>query len=137
MFLRRPSIHKVSGHAGLRMVALEDQRPLTSQVTVGLVSLSKKGAVLLLDSPFIDGSHVLMDVHNITPKLAQVRPLGPEAQEGPALVGEVARFDRLEEDGQVRFLLEVAWTPAGQEARGQLLKQLQQAAKQPLAGEAS
>lgn len=109
------------------MVAVEDLRPLTSQVKVGINAINKKGAVLILDSPFIDGSHVLMDVHNIIPKLAQVAPLSPDENPGPALNGEVTRFDRLELEQGVRFLLELSWIGASGEARQQALKRLQQA----------
>ncbi|CAO0821988.1 hypothetical protein DFAR_2770009 [Desulfarculales bacterium] len=40
---------KIIGHAGLRMVTLDDFRPLTAQVKVGINAISRKGAVLILD----------------------------------------------------------------------------------------
>jgi hypothetical protein len=126
MFSQRPGEAKIIGQAGLRMVALDDLRPLTSQVPVGINAINKKGAVLILDSPFIDGSHVLMDVHNIIPKLAQVAPLHQEPEDGAALNGEVVRFDRLELTQGVRFLVELAWTGSPGESRQQVLKRLQQ-----------
>ena len=127
MFARRGIADKLIGQAGLRMVAQDDLRILTSQVKVGLLAVGKKGAEFLLDSPFIDGSHVLMDVHNITPKWAMVIPLDDGAGDpAPGLIGEVVRFNRLEKGGQVRFLLEVTWVPAGPagEERARLLKHL-------------
>ncbi|MBI4800043.1 MAG: hypothetical protein HY794_15210 [Desulfarculus sp.] len=127
MFAQRPSDWRIIGQAGLRMVALDDARPLTSQVKVGVNAINKKGAVLILDSPFIDGSHVLMDVHNIIPKLAQVAPWGQDQESGPALSGEVVRFDRLELPDGVRFLVELLWTGGSNEQRQQALKRLQQA----------
>jgi hypothetical protein len=128
MFSRQPSPDKIIGQVGLRMVAQDDLRFLTSSVRVGLKSLGKKGAELLLETPFIDGSHVLMDVHNITPTLAMVTPLD-EAEtdaEPPGLVGEVVRFNRLDQGGLVRFLVEVAWVAAGPggEERSRLLRRL-------------
>ena len=125
MFAQRPSPPRIISHAGLRMVAQDDLRPLTSQVKVGVSALNKKGAVLILDSPFIDGSHVLMDVHNIIPKLAQVAPWGQEYGDGPALSGEVVRFDRLESPQGASFLVELAWAGGGED-RKQALKRLQQ-----------
>jgi hypothetical protein len=127
MFSQRPNDTRIIGQAGLRMVAQEDLRPLTSQVKVGINAINRKGAVLILDSPFIDGSHVLMDVHNIIPKLAQVAPWSQEPQAGPALNGEVVRFDRLELEQGVRFLVELTWTGGSGETRQQVLKRLQQA----------
>lgn len=128
MFSRQPSPDKIIGRAGLRMVAQDDLRFLTSSVQVGLASLGKKGAELILDTPFIDGSHVLMDVHNITPKLAMVIPLdeGDPGEDARGLVGEVVRFNRLDQGGTVRFLVEVAWVSAGPggEERSRLLKRL-------------
>ncbi|MFH1060289.1 MAG: hypothetical protein V1797_16625 [Pseudomonadota bacterium] len=128
MFSRQPSPDKIIGRVGLRMVAQDDQRFLTSLVPVGLSSLGKKGAELILDTPFIDGSHVLMDVHNITPKLAMVVPLEDAAADPDArgLAGEVVRFNRLDQGGVVRFLVEVAWVTAGAsgEDRTRLLKRL-------------
>ena len=128
MFARRGIADKLIGQAGLRMVAQDDLRVLTSQVKVGLLSIGKKGAEFLLDSPFIDGSHVLMDVHNITPKWAMVLPWSAAGEDAPSqgLIGEVVRFNRLDREGQVRFLLEVAWVPAGPvgEERARLLKRV-------------
>ncbi len=127
MFSQRPSDTRIIGQAGLRMVALDDLRPLTSQVKVGINTINKKGAVLILDSPFIDGSHVLMDVHNIIPKLAQVAPLSQTPEGGAAaLNGEVVRFDRLELEQGVRFLVELTWIGGSGESRQQALKRLQQ-----------
>lgn len=133
MFARRGIADKLIGQAGLRMVAQDDLRVLTSQVKVGLLSVGKKGAEFLLDSPFIDGSHVLMDVHNITPKWAMVLPLDNGAEEPvQGLIGEVVRFNRLERENQVRFLLEVAWVSAGPtgEDRTRLLKRLSKPARE-------
>lgn len=127
MFSQRPGDWRLIGQAGLRMVALDDARPLTSQVKVGINSINKRGAVLILESPFIDGSHVLMDVHNIIPKLAQVAPWGERPEGAPALNGEVVRFDRLELAQGVRFLVELVWTGGTGEQRQQALKRLQQA----------
>lgn len=127
MFARRGIADKLIGQAGLRMVAQDDLRVLTSQVKVGLLNVGKKGAEFLLESPFIDGSHVLMDVHNITPKWAMVLPLDNGAEESAqGLIGEVVRFNRLERENQVRFLLEVAWVAAGPtgDERTRLLKRL-------------
>jgi len=133
MFARRGVTDKLIGQAGLRMVAQDDLRVLTSQVKVGLLSVGKKGAEFLLDSPFIDGSHVLMDVHNITPKWAMVLPLDNGAEEpAQGLIGEVVRFNRLERESQVRFLLEVTWVSAGPtgEERARLLKRLSKAPRE-------
>ena len=120
---RHPSTTRIIGQASLRMVALDDQRHLTSQVTVGVMQLGKKGAVLALESPFIDGSHVLMDVHNITPKLAELTPLGQPDQ--PGVLGEVVRFDRLEQEQGGSFLVEVVFSPDRVAARQALAKSLQ------------
>lgn len=133
MFARRGIADKLIGQAGLRMVAQDDLRILTSQVKVGLLSVGKKGAEFLLESPFIDGSHVLMDVHNITPKWAMVLPLDNGSEEPTqGLIGEVVRFNRLERENQVRFLLEVAWVSAGPtgDERARLVKRLGKPARE-------
>ena len=97
--------------ARLRLMSAKDEIPLTSRAKVRVKTLNKKGAVLLLKSPFIDGCHVLMDVHNITPVLAQVSFTAKDAedQEELALLGGVTAFDQLETSGPSRFILELAW----------------------------
>jgi hypothetical protein len=102
--------------------------PLTSDATVRLYAVTKTGVELILRRPFIDGFHVLMDVHNITQKLIQVTLPGGEgeAPEGLRLWGDVVRFNRLEGAEGPRFLVELAWIkdkPA-RDVRQRLLKRL-------------
>ncbi len=95
----------------LRLVSARSHRPLTSKAEVAVRSLSRRGAQLLLESPFIDGLHVLMDVHNITPKLVEVFFPGenPETHGEVSLLGDIKSYRHEEEPAGVRFVLEVAW----------------------------
>lgn len=99
--------------ANLRLVAADDLRALTSQAVVQVKSLSRRGAVLILNSPFIDDCHVLMDVHNIIPKLVELILPDGDGQTATK-VGEVVRFNCLEQSSgsevlERHFLLEVQW----------------------------
>jgi hypothetical protein len=96
----------------LRLVTEAALEPLTSWIGVRVHALTKKGAVLALDTPFIDGCHILMDVHNITPKLTQVSFPGenPETQQDVVFLGRVETYQRVEEEGRApHFLVELAW----------------------------
>lgn len=95
----------------LRLVAASNREPLTNKAPVGVRSLSRRGAQLTLDTPFIDGLHVLMDVHNTTPKLIQVFLPGenPETQQEIELLGKIDSYLREEDQQGVRFVLEVVW----------------------------
>jgi hypothetical protein len=110
------------------LVKTEQLSPLTSGVAVRLYSLTKSGVELLLKRPFIDGFHVLMDVHNTTQKLVQVTlpAEGGEAPEGLRLWGDIVRFNRLEGASGPCFLVELAWIKSkpAKEARQRLLKRL-------------
>ncbi|MBU1277207.1 MAG: hypothetical protein KJ720_17675 [Proteobacteria bacterium] len=112
----------------LCLVGADTFSPLTSDTTARLFGLTKAGVELILKRPFIDGFHVLMDVHNITHKLAQVTlPVeGGEAPEGLRLWGDIVRFNRLEGASGPCFLVEVTWikNKPVKEARQRLLKRL-------------
>jgi hypothetical protein len=95
----------------LRLVSARDRKPLTGNAPVGLRALSRRGAQLILDSPFIDGLHVLMDVHNTTPKLIQVSLPGenPETHQAVTLLGDIESYRREEDAGGACFVLEITW----------------------------
>lgn len=101
---------------------------LTSDATARLYTLTKTGVELILKRPFIDGFHILMDVHNTTQKLIQVTLPGEggEAPEGLRLWGDIVRFNRLEGADGPCFLVELAWLKDKpiKEARQRLLKRL-------------
>ncbi len=112
----------------LCLVEAETLSPLTSDTNARFYGLTKTGVELILKRPFIDGFHVLMDVHNITHKLAQVTipPEGGESPEGLRLWGDIVRFNRLEGAAGPCFLVELAWIKdkPTKEARQRLLKRL-------------
>jgi len=112
----------------MRLVDSKQMQPLTSGVAARLYSQTKGGVELLLKRPFIDGFHVLMDVHNITQKLVQVTlpAEGGEAPEGLRLWGDIVRFNRLEGAAGPCFLVELVWIKDKpvKEARQRLLKRL-------------
>ncbi|MCB2192745.1 MAG: hypothetical protein KQI62_14340 [Deltaproteobacteria bacterium] len=113
---------------GLALVEAGSFSPLTSDAAARLYTITKTGVELILKRPFIDGYHILMDVHNITQKLVQVTLPGDggEAPEGLRLWGDIVRFNRLEGAEGPCFLVELAWVrdkPA-KEARQRLLKRL-------------
>ena len=115
------------------LVQAENFKPITSEVRAGVLNLTKGGAVLILAKAFIDGVHILMDVHNITRKLAQITlpTEGGEAPEGLRLWGEVVRFNRLEGESTPCFLVELDFIrdrPV-KEARQRTLKRLTRLAK--------
>ncbi|KMY68806.1 hypothetical protein AAU61_04215 [Desulfocarbo indianensis] len=97
--------------ASLRLMDARERKPLSGRAPVGVRVLSRHGALLVLDTPFIDGMHVLMDVHNITRKLIQVFFPGenPETHEELSLLGEIESYQREEDERGVRFLLELRW----------------------------
>ena len=112
MLSRRQDIcPKVLPKLDFCLVQVEDLTPLTSSVQVGLYEATKTGAVVIMARPFIDGVHVLMDVHNITQKLVQVT-LPDESDEAPArlqLWGDIVRFNRLDSADGPCFLVELNW----------------------------
>lgn len=101
--------------ASLRLVAARDRKPMTSKTPVGIRALNRRGALIIMDTPFIDGLHVLMDVHNTTPKLIEVFFPGenPETHQDLALLGDIASYRREEDKQGVRFVLEVVWLNDG------------------------
>ena len=123
-----------AAQAGLSVVDAESMAPLTSSVQVQVESLSKKGACLRLDSPFVDGIHILMDVHNITPKLLRLSfpdsdGTGPEDE--VVLTGSIVGYDYKPENEGPSFTVELSWVdgedPSG--ARSRALKRLIRALK--------
>jgi hypothetical protein len=112
----------------LSLVEAGTLAPLTSDATARLYGITKTGVELILKRPFIDGFHVLMDVHNITYKLVQVTLPGDggEAPEGLRLWGDIVCFNRLEGASGPCFLVELAWIKDKpvKEARQRLLKRL-------------
>ncbi len=106
--------HKEPGQvarAEISLVAAKDLKPLTSATTAKVKALDRKGAVLWLDTPFIDGCHVLMDVHNITPKKIQVAfPGEAEGGEPPVrFIGNIETLNRLESPEGPQFQVEISW----------------------------
>lgn len=99
----------------LRLVAARDRKPLTSKTPVGIRTLNRRGAHIIMDTPFIDGLHVLMDVHNTTPKLIEVFFPGenPETHQDLAVLGNIESYKREEDQQGVRFVLELAWLDDG------------------------
>jgi hypothetical protein len=95
----------------LRLVEASSRKLLTGKAPVGVRALSRRGAQLIMRTPFIDGLHVLMDVHNTTPKLIQVflPSENSETQQDIALLGEIESYLREEDQQGVRFVLEVVW----------------------------
>ncbi len=110
------------------LVDSEQLTPLTSDMAVRLHALTKGGVELILKRPFIDGFHVLMDVHNTTHKLVQVTlpAEGGEAPEGLRMWGDIVRFNRLEGASGPCFLVELVWLKDKpvKEGRQKLLKRL-------------
>ncbi len=115
------------------LVQADDLQPITSEVRARIQNLTKGGAVLILAKAFIDGVHILMDVHNITRKLAQLTlpAEGGEAPEGLRLWGEVVRFNRLEGEGAPCFQVEVDFIrdKPVKETRQRTMKRLTRLAK--------
>ncbi len=111
MIFKRTPANELRARVGLRLVDARSQRPLTSRAEGLVKSLGKKGARLHLDTPFIDGCHILMDVHNTTPKLVQVSFPGenPETQEDIVFLGRVVTYQRVEREEGARFEVELAW----------------------------
>ncbi|MCB2226998.1 MAG: hypothetical protein KQH53_10010 [Desulfarculaceae bacterium] len=112
----------------MSLVESENLSPLTSAVAARVYAITKGGVEVILKRPFIDGFHVLMDVHNTTQKLVQISlpAEGGEAEEGLRLWGDIVRFNRLEGTSGACFLVELAWIkdkPA-REIRARLLKRL-------------
>jgi hypothetical protein len=101
--------------ASMRLVAARDRKPMTSKTPVGIRVLNRRGAHIVLDTPFIDGLHVLMDVHNTTPKFIEVFFPGenPETHKDLALLGDIESYQREEDQKGVRFVLEVVWLDDG------------------------
>ncbi len=110
-----PSEATRSPVANLRLVAARDRKPMTGQTPVAIRVLNRRGAQIILDTPFIDGLHVLMDVHNTTPKLIEVFFPGenPETHQDLALLGDIDSYRREEDQHGVRFVLEVVWLDDG------------------------
>ena len=111
MFLKRRKQDYRAAEAELSMVAVKGLRPLTASVVSRVKQISKKGAVLHLDSPFIGDCHVLMDVHNITPKMAKVvfAPQEPGKELPLTFLGHIVSFNRMEGPKGPYFKVEVAW----------------------------
>lgn len=99
----------------LCLVEARSRKPLTGKAPVGVRALSRRGAQLILDTPFIDGLHVLMDVHNTKSKLLQVffPAENPETQQDIALLGKIESYLREEDQEGVRFVMEAVWLDDG------------------------
>ncbi|MCF8034823.1 MAG: hypothetical protein K9K66_19100 [Desulfarculaceae bacterium] len=112
----------------LSLVESENLSPLTSSVSARVHGITKGGVEVILKQAFIDGFHVLMDVHNTTQKLVQITLPGEggEAPEGLRLWGDIVRFNRLEGSSGACFLVELVWIKDKpvKEARARLLKRL-------------
>jgi len=138
MFGKKAREAKSVASASLRMVEARGLKPLTSSVEAGVKSLTRKGAVLVLKTPFIDGCHILMDVHNITPKLAQVSFAAGESQDDSqvSFLGDIVSFNRVEGPEGPRFLVELCWDRQSQEsaAKHKAIKRLLRGAKSAPAG---
>lgn len=109
--ITNPTDQQAVTKAGLRMLDAKKLEPLTGQVQVDVISLSSKGCVLAMKSPFINGSHVLMDIYNIRPKTAQV---SFEAQETdsknePVFLAAIESYLRLETKKGPIFHLALSW----------------------------
>ena len=93
------------------LVAEDNLAPLTSRNQAGIKSLGRKGATLMLTSPYLDGCHILMDVHNITPKLVKLcfPGEGGEPELEDVLWGKVTGMNYLAGTQGPRFLVELAW----------------------------
>ncbi|MEW5913314.1 MAG: hypothetical protein AB1814_12210 [Thermodesulfobacteriota bacterium] len=130
---RRDICQKALPKLDFCLVEVEGFAPLTSSVQVGLYEVTKTGAVVIMARPFIDGVHVLMDVHNTTQKLVQVTLPGEggEAPEGLRLWGDIVRFNRLDGASGPCFLVELNWirTQPLKEARQRILRRLGRLAK--------
>ncbi len=111
MIFKHTPANDLRARVGLCLVDARSRRPLTSRAEGLVKSLGKKGARLHLDTPFIDGCHILMDVHNTTPKLVQVSFPGenPETQEDIVFLGRVVTYQRVEMEKGARFEVELAW----------------------------
>lgn len=105
---------KTPARARLRMLNAKDKAPMTTHVEAGVKSIGKKGATLILKTPFIDGYHVLMDVHNITPKLAELSFNTANSQTMPAVafLGNIVSFNRVETPEGAHFSVDVVWDEA-------------------------
>jgi hypothetical protein len=99
----------------IRLVTAAGRKPLTGLAEVGVRWLNRRGALLVLATPFIHGCHILMDVHNITPKLVQVYFPGenPETHQQLVMTGRVETYRQDESVGGPRFLAEVVWVDEG------------------------
>jgi hypothetical protein len=100
-----------SQNAKLRLIAARDRKPLTGAAIVFVRALSRRGAQLILESPFIDGLHVLMDVHNTTHKLIELSFPGenPETHQEIRFVGDIDSYSREEDQYGAHFVLNVIW----------------------------
>jgi len=110
-----PSETTQTSIASLRLVTARDRKPMTGRAPAGIRSLGRRNAVIILKSPFIDGMHVLMDVHNTTPKLLEVFFPGenPETHQDLSLLGNIDSYRREEDQQGVRFVLEIVWLADG------------------------
>ncbi len=100
-----------SQNAKLRLIAARDRKPLTDAAPVYVRALSRRGAQIALDSPFIDGLHVLMDVHNTTHKLIELSFPGenPETHQEIRFLGDINSYNREEDTQGPHFVLNVTW----------------------------
>ncbi len=93
----------------LCLLASSDLRPLTGKAPVEVLAVGRRGGFIRLQTPFIDGCHVLMDTHNITPKLLEVTfsSAGPGGE--TAVLARAVSYRRCEGPEPPGFMLEVAW----------------------------
>ncbi|MGD9124056.1 MAG: hypothetical protein PVG60_03130 [Desulfarculaceae bacterium] len=133
MFRKNKPQNNTLNHASLSMVDANTKAPLTSKVQAVVASLSKRGATVMLHSAFIDNFHILMDVHNIERKFAQVSfpPDNPQTQEEINYLGEIKSLSQIKVGDSPKVRVELNWveTSAWGGLRHKTLKRLIRLAK--------
>lgn len=109
---------------------------MTGREPVLVLEVGRRGCLIRLSTPFIDGCHVLMDVHNITPKLLEVTfpSTGPGGE--TALLARAVSYRRSQGAEPPGFVLEAAWVDweaggrEGHRSLGSLLREIKKAPAQ-------
>ena len=94
----------------LRLLNRANMAPITGQVEVGLRSSSKKGLTVVMDTPYIESQHIMMNMEDDSLRLVEVVGLDGEGQ---SRFTEVTRFDRTIIVGEKSlFVIELATVDA-------------------------
>jgi hypothetical protein len=89
----------------MRLLNRASLAPITGQAAAELRASSKKGLIVAMNTPYIDGQHIMMNMDDDSLRLVEVEGLDGEDH---TRFAEVTRFDRETVGDKSSFIIELA-----------------------------